>query len=295
MVKEYDFSKEDKQLSEHFMLHEAKSPDSDLVLVSEELVSKVEQLRAAVPNCNSIELSSGYRTPEHSVAVGGGASDFHTKGMAWDLACFDADHNIIDGKVVACIAQDLGFNGIGYMGNWIHVDIGNRHWWGDETANCNVADFYDYFGIARAEQVQGVVQAVQSEEVSSSDVDITYQVYADGRWLPDVKNLEDFAGIKGAPIQGIYISAASGSVIYRAHTKEDGWLPEVTDRNDFAGILGHIIDAIEIRLSGLDEYDVLYKVSPLSEEYLPEVKNTEDYAGVFGKAIDAVQIHIVHK
>ena len=87
MVKEYLFSNGNVQLSDHFMLNEAKCPDSDSVLVSEELVGKVEQLRAAVPNCATIELSSGFRTPSYSVSVGGGKADFHTKGMARDLAC----------------------------------------------------------------------------------------------------------------------------------------------------------------------------------------------------------------
>jgi len=299
MVKEYLFSKEDTKLSDDFMLHEAKCPDSDTVLVSEELVAKVELLRIAVPNCATVEISSGYRTPKYSVSVGGSAKDQHTQGNAWDLACFDADHNIIDGKLVSCVAQDLGFNGIGYMGNYVHVDVGNRHWFGDEQTGKNIPndDFYTYFGIARAEQSKPdptpevVEQPIQE---SVPNVDVTYQVYADGKWLTDVINLYDFAGIQGSPIQGIRINTSIGSISYRVHTQEDGWLTEVIDRTDFAGVIGHNIDAIEIHLLGLDDYDVLYKVSPLGNSYYPEVKNTEDYAGS-GKPIDRVQIYVAHK
>lgn len=142
-------SQGDVQLAEHFMLHEAKSPDSDKVLVSTELVEKVEQLRSNIPNCAYIILSSGYRTDAESIRVGGNAGDPHTQGKAWDLACFTSDNQIISGEVVCCVAQDLGFNGIGYMGNWIHLDVCDRHWWGDEIQGGNVGDWYNYFGLSR--------------------------------------------------------------------------------------------------------------------------------------------------
>jgi len=300
MVREYAFSSGDAKLSDNFMLHEAKCPDSDLVLVSEELVVKVEQLRAAVPNCATIEISSGYRTPQYSVSVGGSAKDQHTQGNAWDLACFDGGHNIIDGKLVSCVAQDLGFNGIGYMGNYVHVDVGNRHWFGDEQTGKNIPndDFYTYFGIAKPEQPQpGPTQ---------ENVDVFYQVYANDGALPEVQNCQDidgngYAGYDNVtPSRGLKVRLSKGNVFYQAHIlgrAPDVWNDEVANDSDWAGRgdFSEDIDGIKIRLEGLDDYDVFIRVARCGGEYYSWVKNQEDFAGVYGQAIARVQIYVAHK
>lgn len=40
-------------------------------------------------------------------------------------------------------------------------------------------------------------------------INVTYQVYTGGRWLPNVTNLTDYAGIYGSPIQGVYANCNS--------------------------------------------------------------------------------------
>ena len=52
------------------------------------------------------------------------------------------------------------------------------------------------------------------------------QVY--GKCLPTVKNLNDFAGIKGKAITAVAIKASKGKVKYRVHTIDGKWLPYVT-------------------------------------------------------------------
>ncbi len=42
-----------------------------------------------------------------------------------------------------------------------------------------------------------------------ADINVTYQVYTGGRWLPNVTNLNDYAGIYGQPIQGVYAEIIS--------------------------------------------------------------------------------------
>ena len=138
--------------------------------------------------------------------------------------------------------------------------------------------------------------------------DVVYRVKVDGKWLPEVKNLADFAGIKGKAITDVAIKVTKGTVKYRVHIKGGGWLPYVTGYNindhinGYAGN-GKVIDAIEIYYSTpkdySDKYGYLkakYRVSPLngnyySYQYDNEKSNGQDgYAGLFGKNIDKLQI-----
>lgn len=101
------------QLTEHFNAREfrCKCGKSHDFLISDELVSKLEQLYAAL-DCGKIIVNSGYRCPEHDKAVGGTSTGQHTKGTAADVVCYDKSGNIISAKTVCCNAQDLGFTAL---------------------------------------------------------------------------------------------------------------------------------------------------------------------------------------
>lgn len=152
MVQEYNINDGDVRLSEHFSLHEFKSGDSDRILLDTHLTVYLELIFEKL-NCSKINITSGYRTPAESVRVGGSENDAHTLGLACDIICYDSDGNVIDGKAVCCCAQDIGIQGIGYMGNAVHIDTReyggykNRHWWGDETNSGTVEDFHSYFNM----------------------------------------------------------------------------------------------------------------------------------------------------
>jgi len=121
---------------------------------------------------------------------------------------------------------------------------------------------------------------------------VTYQVYAGGRWLPNVTNLSDYAGIYGTPIQGVYANLDKGSIQYRTHTQNGDWLPWVSDRSDYAGILGKNVDGIQMKISGLSGYNVKYRAY-VGGRWLPWVVGLEDYAGIFGQPIEGIQVEIV--
>ena len=144
------------QLTEHFNAREfrCKCGKSHDFLISDELVSKLEQLYAAL-DCGKIIVNSGYRCPEHDKAVGGTSTGQHTKGTAADVVCYDKSGNIISAKTVCCKAQDLGFSGIANItGAYtsVHLDVRTgAKWYGDEIKGTNTvtSDFYRYFGIAK--------------------------------------------------------------------------------------------------------------------------------------------------
>ena len=80
--------------------------------------------------------------------------------------------------------------------------------------------------------------------------------YKGGKWLPEVTNRKDYAGLYNRPIDGIMMKTDTGRTIrYRAHLRRSGkWLPWVTGynskdgNNGYAGILGREIDAIQIEV-----------------------------------------------
>ena len=128
----------------------------------------------------------------------------------------------------------------------------------------------------------------------TKNIDVTYQVYVNGKWLPNVTNLNDYAGIYGKPIQGIYANLNEGSISYRVHTINGTWLPWVTNREDYAGIFGKNIDALEMQLIGLKGYSVKYRAY-VCGRWLPWVTDLNDYAGIYGKAIEGIQVQVIRK
>ena len=165
MVKKYNLIKQgEEKVSKHFKVKEFRSYSntynklfSNEVLISEELVKKLEELRDAL-GCK-IEIINGYRCKEHNAKVGGAKNSTHLLGYAADICC-TVSNGIIPAKKVCCIAQDLGFKGIGYMrNNHVHLDMSpTRTWYGDETKKENGTyysltkhkiDFYKYFGFEK--------------------------------------------------------------------------------------------------------------------------------------------------
>ena len=126
------------------------------------------------------------------------------------------------------------------------------------------------------------------------NIDVTYQVYTKGKWLSNVINLNDYAGIYGNPIQGVYANLSEGSIRYRVHTQNGKWLPYVVDRQDYAGILSKNIDALQMELIGLEGYSIKYRAY-VGGRWLPWVTGLKDYAGILGKPIEGLQIQVIKK
>lgn len=118
--------------------------------VNTELVERLERLFAAI-GADKILISSGYRCPDCSVAVGGYRNDMHTKGGAADLVVYK-DGKEMNSFAVCAIAEDLGlFNGIAVIDDhYLHLDIrgiipySNNHWFGNEATGENYTTFKSY-------------------------------------------------------------------------------------------------------------------------------------------------------
>ena len=125
--------------------------------------------------------------------------------------------------------------------------------------------------------------------------DVTYQVYDNVKreWLPNVTNLDGYAGNYGNPISGLYASPSKGRIVYRVHQKAGSWLPSVVNREDYAGNLGYPIDGLQMESTVGTIY---YRVHTKNGSWLPWVNKWDDtadgYAGIYGREIDAVQMYI---
>lgn len=147
MIKTYKFG-DRIQLGPHFHSNEfrCKCGKEHEYKVDENLITKLEALYSEL-GCSSIVITSGYRCPNHSVAVGGSSTDGHTCGIAADVNCY-VDGVLANPYDVAAAAERVGFTGIGLMASNCHVDVRtksnykNDHWFGNEvTHDDNITTF----------------------------------------------------------------------------------------------------------------------------------------------------------
>ncbi len=160
-VKKYSLKKDgNKKLSKHFKVSEFWAHDgsvgvSDVIKVETKLIKKLEKFFSY--GITAVIIIDGYRTPEYSAKWGGGGDDAHTRGLAADIVLIKKNQPLSP-EITACLAQLIGFGGIGIANGSCHVDVRNAenyknsHWWGDErNGNDNITDFFSYTGLSKAE------------------------------------------------------------------------------------------------------------------------------------------------
>lgn len=169
-IKTYYVSKlgRDYQISPHFKLREFQSRDgADKVLISDELLAKLEELRAYLggDGVATVGINSGFRTESYNRSIGGASGSRHTKGDAADVVC-KQNGKRISGKLICCLCQDLGFAGVALnkgSGYSVHLDMRpSGTYRGDERygyGNNIGGNFYSYFGITKAQ-----IDALKKEE-----------------------------------------------------------------------------------------------------------------------------------
>lgn len=137
----------------------------------------------------------------------------------------------------------------------------------------------------------------------NNKVNVYYKVKTQKHgWLPEVKNLEDYAGWENSPITGLAVKVDKGSIKYRVHVKGGNWLGWITkyDINDYHyGYAGNNkpIDAIQIYYYTPDIIrpykKAKYKVNNYDWQYDTETTGNQDgYAGLIGVNATKIQITI---
>lgn len=138
---------------------------------------------------------------------------------------------------------------------------------------------------------------------SDTKVNVYYRVKTQKHgWLPEVKNLDDYAGWQGSPITDVAIRVDKGSIKYRVAPVGKDFLPYVTgcnikdSNNGYAGN-GKPIDRLEIYYntpSNIRPYKkAKYKVNNFDWQYDNEkTKGQDGYAGAKGVVATKIQIEI---
>lgn len=178
-IKEYSYFS-NIQISEHFKISEfrCKCGGTHSTKISENLIDKLEALFSKL-NCSKIVVTSGYRCPVHDRNVGGNGIGQHTLGTAADVICYDRSGKAISSKIVSCVAQDLGFTGIGNINakyQAIHLDVrSGSKWYGNEVVGTGTvtSDFYSYYSISKADlsKYTGVAAPTTTAAASNSSFD----------------------------------------------------------------------------------------------------------------------------
>lgn len=202
-----------------------------------------------------------------------------------------------------------------WMNGHIGIYLGNDQYiaadgsaYGVRIANLSQNGFTHLLKLCDIDYGQGTTSAPKESAKPSGGhynaaVVFTYCVKADGKTYPSVKNLADYAGVRGKAITDVAIMCNVGKVEYRVHVLDGKWLPYVSGFNwadpvnGYAGN-GKPIDAIEVIYIAPDgsSQKAQYRVSPVNGNYYDWQYNNETgggqdgYAGSFGRKVDRFQL-----
>lgn len=104
------------QIAPHFSLHELEDPTTHEVMVHLLLIMRLEAARAL--DGGPLDVTSGYRTPDHNAAVGGAPDSRHLRGEAADIR--SRRHGP---AALAALCERAGFMGIGVYPAHVHADV----------------------------------------------------------------------------------------------------------------------------------------------------------------------------
>ena len=120
-------------------------------------------------------------------------------------------------------------------------------------------------------------------------------------WLPEVRNLEDYAGYQDSPIIAIAMKVDNGHIKYRVHIKDGSWLNWITDydiHNYQTGYAGNHkeIDAVQIYYYTPDNIRPYLRAKYKTNygwQYDTETTSGQDgYAGMMSHPITKLMISI---
>ena len=290
MVHTYSLKKDGStQLSPHFKVREFAEPGNDNILIDDTLIDQLEALYARL-DCTKIIITSGYRTDaKASRHADGRAADIN----CWHMV--DGKEVRYQGREILLAAEDAGVPGIGWIAGSatsraaVHIDTRDTPYRFDEAnGNRMVKDnsWYAYFGIQKpgAETPPDIIyqvyakgkkwlaeitnygdgsngyagwpkRAVQGVRAKLTRGHIEYRVHLRGRWLPWVKDTQDYAGLYGKDADGLQmrlVDLPGYAVEYRVAAKGKDYYPWVRDYGEgsdgYAGCYGKAFDRLQCRI-----------------------------------------------
>ena len=222
----------DYQVSPHFKLREFQSKDgADKVLISDELLAKLEELRAY--GGFVITINSGYRSAAHNKKVGGASNSSHTRGLAADVKV-KKDGSYVSAELICALCQTLGFKGVALnkgSGYSVHLDMrpsgtyrgDERNGYGNNVGN----DFYKYFSISKAQiEALRVRQDTEKPPKKEEDREMTQEQFnlMMNKWIAEQAAKEPGEWSKDArewaEKEGIILGTGAGNSYQAPCTRE---------------------------------------------------------------------------
>jgi N-acetylmuramoyl-L-alanine amidase CwlA len=148
-----------------------------------------------------------------------------------------------------------------------------------------------------------MIKAKLEDKPTSNEVNVYYRVKTQKHnWLPEVKNLEDYAGWENSPITGLAIRVDKGGIKYRVTTvsgKTLGWITGY-DINDYiSGWAGNgepiaLVEAYYFTPNNIRPYQyAYYKVNDYPyQKDLIKGNGFDGFGGVKGVPMTKFQIYI---
>ena len=244
MVKEYSYKNDkDKVLSKHFKVGEFASIDNrgnklttDKILIDDNLVIMLEKLYDYLDNLygiKSILITSGYRSVDFEMSLAGGvANGQHPKGTAVDIIANQKSGGSVDSKLICCASETVGFNGIGYGGNYTHIDVRSSKSYFDETnGKTGISSFYSYFNITKPNDNTNVtsnkykvgdVVNINGVYISSDSNEKLTPRVTTGTITKVISNAKNPYLLNDGNIGWVNDSVITNNVIYLSNTKYKG-------------------------------------------------------------------------
>ena len=202
-VKTYSLSRDgNTYLSPNFRVREYACKDgSDRILINSDLVAIQEKLFAYL-DAKAINNTSGYRTPSHSVKVGGYATDQHTKGNAADFKVTKQDGSLYTADEICCALEDLNHQGgVGKINKYsVHVDVRGYKCWFDETNGMKtLSSWYSYLGVKKSITASNKAPKLSG---AKTGVDLSHHNNDNGP--------VDFSKLKAAGVEFVILHAGYG-------------------------------------------------------------------------------------
>lgn len=202
-------------------------------------------------------------------------------------------------------------------GNHIHISCGKgkytgNGWYQNKYGQWCINNQYDItkalfvLNSCKIKNAGGYNWTKTDSYIYTKDIDytgvITYQVYANGKWLSEVSKCDNssngYAGIYGKAISGFRCKPKYGEIIYEAHQLGGKWLGAVNSKDysknngsSYAGIYNKPIDGIRIKSTkGYVDYRVHIKGGKWLDWSRGFGDSGNSFAGIYGKEIDGIQM-----
>ena len=240
------------------------------------------------------EIVQGIEENRNSWNAGDGNGKGNREGIAIEI-CYSlsggdrfikAEQNAVD--LIVDILKRYGW-GIDRVTK--HQDYGNHKYCPHRTLDMGWDRFLN------------MIKAKLEDKPTSNEVNVYYRVKTQKHgWLPEVKNLEDYAGYEGSPIIGLAIRVDKGGIKYRATTvsgKTLGWITDCDIDNYMYGWAGNgdpisLVECYYYTPDNIRPYQyAYYRVNgyPYQKDLI-KAKGFDGYAAVPKKPITTFSMYI---